>query len=85
MLGGALWGVVALYASLVILSGFVTWDAPNVYVTAIIVFGALAVNGLLFRRAKAHRALSTLALLVVSLLLSAAVVGSLAYVALDLG
>ena len=82
MLGGVLWFLVALYASQVVLSGFVSWDHSNVYVAAIFVFGALAVNGLLFKGAKTYRALSTLALLVVSLALSAAVVSGFAYVAL---
>jgi hypothetical protein len=83
MLGGVLWSLVALYVSLVLLSGFGSWDAPNVYVTAIMVFAGLAVNAFLFRGARTPRALSTLALLIVSLSLSAAVVGSFAYVALD--
>jgi hypothetical protein len=82
VVGGVLWSLVAFYVTLVILSGFGRWDAPNAYVTAIFVLGALAINGLLFRRAKTDRTPSTLALLVVSLSLSVTVIGTFFYVAL---
>jgi hypothetical protein len=82
LLGGAVWTIAAVYCSAVVLSGFVSWTAPNVYVTAFVVVCGVVVNALLFRRAESFRQPSTMGLMLMSLTLSAIVVGIFAYMAL---
>ena len=66
---------------MVILSGFVSWTAPNVYLAAFLVIIGLAVNVVLFRRAEALKPPSAISLLTLSLALSAVVLGTMAYMA----
>jgi hypothetical protein len=81
LFGGILWALVTVYCLAVVASGFVGWAAPNVYVTALVVICGLAVNVLLFRRAEDTPPLSTVALMLASLALSAIVIGIFAYMA----
>ena len=84
-LGAALWAFAALYSFIVILSGFVSWSAPNVYITGLLVLAGLVVNVLLFRRAEKLKPVGKTALVIVSLGLSGMVFGTLIHIAFDLG
>ncbi len=82
-LGGLLWGLALLYFLLLLSTGFVNGTAPNLYVTALTILIGVALNVALFRRSDVPRASSTIALLLLSLALSASLLGTLAYVAFD--
>jgi glucose dehydrogenase len=85
VLGEALWALAALNIGMVLLAGFVGWDVPNIYITGLLVAVGLLLNLVLLRRGRALRPVTATVLVVVSIALSAVVLGFLAYVALDLG
>lgn len=76
-----MWTLAGVYCLGVVGSGFVGPSGPNVYITTVVVICGLAVNVLLFRRVENGLPLSTMALVLVSLALSAIVVGIIVYVA----
>jgi hypothetical protein len=72
----------AIYALPVVLSGFVNWVAPNVYVFALAVALGLTVNGLLLRRAATLALPATVGLMLTSIALSAIVAAGSTYMAI---
>lgn len=84
-LGEALCALAALNIGMVLLAGFVGSDAPNIYITSLLVAVGLLLNLVLLRRGRALRPVTATVLVVASIALSAVVLGFVAYVALDLG
>jgi hypothetical protein len=79
--GLALWGLAAIYALPVVLSGFVNWATPNVYVSALVLVLGLALNALLLSKAATLPVTTAVGLMVASIALSAIVVGGVAFMA----
>ena len=80
-IGSALWCLAALYCLVIVASGFVRWDEPNIYVTSIFVAFGLVVNVCLLRCAADARRFALMGLLVASILLSAVIVVGIAFMA----
>jgi len=79
--GLALWIIAGVYVSTAVLSWFVNFAAPNIYVSASVVLLGFAVNvALLSGAAKFHRTART-ALLLASIAMSTAVLASIIYMA----
>ena len=77
-----MWCFAGIYCLIFILTGFVRWDAPNVYVVAFVVVCGLTVNVLLLRRAKNLSRFPMIALMLVSLLLTTIIAGIFAFMAI---
>lgn len=81
LLGCILWALVLVYCLIVVASGFVDWAAPNAYVATSLIISGLVVNLLLLRRAETVVSFFTVALMVVSLILSTLIVGIFCFMA----
>jgi hypothetical protein len=84
-LGLALWIVATVYILTVISSGFVSFTAPNVYVTLVAVISGLIVNSVLVGQSDRLTRRARLSLFLISAVLSLLVISAIAYMALDLG
>lgn len=81
VLGGGLWGLAAIWAFAIISAGFVNWQYTSVYVFLLLVILGLSTNVVLFWRAAALATTTRIAVMAVSLSLSAVVVGSIIFMA----
>lgn len=81
LFGALLWGLAVLYLAMFALGGAMLTAGTGAYVTVAVIIGGLAANSFLYRRAPTLPLNALMALLAVSLSLSAFAVGWLADVA----
>lgn len=83
--GLLLWTITFSYLLVPILSGFVNFGAPNVYVTLLVVIAGFIVNALLLLRTRTGITSASVGLAITSLLLSSSVIALVVYMVFDLG
>jgi len=80
-----LWAVAAVWVLTVVSAGFVSFAAPNIYVTFVAVISGLIVNSVLLGQSDRLNRWVRLSLFLLSAVLSLLIISAMAYVVLDLG